>query len=52
MVFGDASPGAGGDNVNNGSDKQGCDESYGENFAHDGPPSSLFTNWAYRAKAM
>src|SRR5215471_21469933 len=40
MVFGDTSPGASGDNVNNCSDEQGRDDDYGKNLAHSAPPTS------------
>jgi hypothetical protein len=52
MIFGDASPGAGSNNVNNSSDEQGRDDDYGQNFAHDGPPSSHSNNRAVHVKAM
>src|SRR5215471_15257883 len=52
MVFGDTSPGASGDNVNNGSDEQRRDDDYGKNLAHDRPPSSPSNNRADHVKAM
>jgi hypothetical protein len=52
MVFGDTGPGASGDNVNNGSNEQRRDDDYGQNLAHDGPPSSLSNNRADHVKAM
>src|SRR6516165_2674177 len=52
IVFGDTSPGASGDNVNNGSDEQGRDDDYGKNLAHDGPPVSASKNRSDHVKAM
>jgi hypothetical protein len=40
------------DNINDGSDEQGRNDCYGENFAHDGPPSSRSNHKADRANPM
>jgi hypothetical protein len=52
MVFADTSPGASGNNVNNGSNEQGRDDDYRKNLANDGPPSSRSNNRTDHVKVM